>query len=87
VIAEQPDARLLDHRKMLVPVVVDDIDRDPGHLSGHGPGGGQRPAEVGERLPGLNREVAGADEVPSASSGSWPATNTNRLPVATTTWV
>ena len=65
----------------------DDIDRDPGDLLGCRSRGGQRAAEVGERLAGLAREVTGRDRFPSASSATWPETNAIRLPVATTTCV
>jgi hypothetical protein len=67
--------------------VVDDEDRDLGHVLGPGAGSRESPAEVGEHLAAWTARSPAPTRLPSASSGSWPATNTNRLPVATATWL
>jgi hypothetical protein len=66
---------------------MNDEDRDLGHLLRQGAGTSESSAEGWQTPCGPGLPVTGTDEVALFIFGSWPATNTNLLPVATMTWV
>ena len=87
VISEQRYLGLFDDRDVFVAFVIDDVDCDLADLLRPGAGSSKRTAEIAKRQARLSRKITMANELPCVSSGCWPETNTNLVPVATTTWV
>ena len=71
---------------MFVAPVIDDVDRDSGNLLRSSAGGGKSAAEVGKYLARLNAQITMTHEPAVYIFGSWPETNTSRVPFAMTTW-
>jgi hypothetical protein len=65
VIAEQRHASFFDDRQMSIALIIDDVDRNPCHLTGTSTGGCEGAAEIGEHPACLNDEIARADKLPT----------------------